>query len=61
MPIQGTQIDQGEVDAVFIALKAEADRDVPAWERGMISDDVLRKVAAAAVVASVKYRNAPSI
>ena len=62
-PVQpeGKQIDQGEIDAVFVALKAEADKDVPGWERGMISDDLLRKVATAAVIASVTYRAAPTI
>ena len=61
MAVEGTQIDQGELDAVFVAIKALADAKVPGWERGMISDDLLREVANAAVSASVAYRTAASI
>ena len=59
--VSGTQVDTGEIDAVFTAIKALADAKVPGWERGMISDDRLREVATSAVVASVKYRNAPTV
>ncbi|MDE2106686.1 MAG: hypothetical protein KGL39_56240 [Patescibacteria group bacterium] len=59
--VEGTAVDAGEIDAVFAAIKKLADDKVPGWERGMISDDLLREVATAAVSASVQYRNAPSI
>jgi hypothetical protein len=59
--VQGTSVDQGEIDAVFASIKNLADEKVPGWERGMISDDLLRQVAAAAVTASVQYRTGKSI
>lgn len=59
--VEGTAVDTGEIDAVFGAIKKLADEKVPGWERGMISDDLLREVATAAVSASVQYRNASSI
>ena len=59
--IEGQAVDQGEIDAVFAAIKNLADEKVPGWERGMISDDLLREVSAAAVTASVQYRTAKSI
>ena len=59
--VQGTTVDQGEIDAVFIAIKNLADEKVPGWERGMISDDLLREVSAAAVTASVEYRTAKTV
>jgi hypothetical protein len=59
--ISGTNVDQGEVDAVFAALKQEADTEISSFYRHMISDDFLRAVAENAVAASVKYRTAPSI
>ena len=59
--VEGTQIDPGEIDFVFAAIKARADAKVPSWERSMVSDDLLRDVATTAVQASVTYRSGKEI
>lgn len=61
MSVQGENVNPDEVDAVFARLKTLADQAVPGWERGMVSDDLLRRVAAEAVAAVNDFRKSPSI
>ena len=57
MAIEGQQVDTGEVDAVFIGLKELIDKTAGMY-RPLITDDEIRSLATAAVIASVQYRNA---
>ena len=60
MAVEGKEVDTGEVDAVFVALKSLVDRTAGIY-RPLITDDKIREIATAAVIASVQYRTAKAI
>jgi len=55
---KGYEVEQGMVQAVFKAIREQADESTYA---SMISDEVVRKVAVAAVTAMLNYQKGEEI
>ena len=59
--IEGVHIDPSLIDAIFLRIKAMVDKDVPAFERYMITDDMLKKVATEAAIAATEFGNSKEV
>ena len=58
LTVQGVAIDQGELDAAYVAARAQA--DASGYGR-FISDELCHSISADIVVAIENYRNAKPI